>query len=153
MPWVRYDVRWYQQIADHGYRPGEGTAAFHPLYPLLAKLLAPLVGGNIYLALLLVSTIACTALCVVFARYVEDIHGEQFAQPAGWLLLLGPLGFILLIPYNEGLFLTLAVAMLWATARERWWLAGLFGALGRADPAAGVGAGTAASLGAVCGPA
>jgi len=129
MPWVRYDVRWYQQIADHGYRPGEGTAAFHPLYPLLAKLVAPLVGGNTYLALLLISTCACAALCVVFTRYVADIHGEQFARPAGWLLLLGPLGFILLIPYNEGLFLTLAVAALWATARERWWLAGLFGAL------------------------
>ena len=129
MPWVRYDVRWYQQIADHGYQPGAGTAAFHPLYPLLAKLIAPLVGGNTYLALLLLSTFACTAFCVVFTRYVEDIHGEQFAQPSSWLLLLGPLGFILLIPYNEGLFLTLAVAALWATARERWWIAGLFGAL------------------------
>jgi hypothetical protein len=129
MPWVRYDVRWYEQIADHGYRPGEGTAAFHPLYPLLAKLIAPLVGGNTYLALLLVSTLACTALCVVFTRYVEAIHGEQFAQPAGWLLLLGPIGFILLIPYTESLFLVLAVAALWATARERWWVAGLFGAL------------------------
>jgi hypothetical protein len=129
MPWVRYDVRWYQQIADGGYRAGEGTAAFHPLYPLLARLITPILGGNTYLALLLVSTCACAALCAVFTRYVEDIHGQQYAQPAGWLLLLGPLGFILLIPYNEGLFLTLAVAALWATARERWWLAGLFGAL------------------------
>lgn len=129
MPWVRYDVRWYQQIADQGYRPGEGTAAFHPLYPLLARLITPLLGGNTYLALLLVSSCACAALCVVFTRYVEDIHGRQYAQSAGWLLLLGPLGFILLIPYNEGLFLTLAVAALWATARERWWLAGLLGAL------------------------
>jgi hypothetical protein len=129
MPWVRYDVRWYQQIVDDGYRPGAGSAAFHPLYPLLAKLIVPLVAGNTYLALLLLSTIAGAALCVVFARYVEDIHGEQFARPASWLLLLGPLGFILLIPYNEGLFLVLSVASLWATARERWWIAGLFGAL------------------------
>jgi Gpi18-like mannosyltransferase len=129
MPWVRYDVRWYQQIADHGYQPGEGTAAFHPLYPLLAKLVASLLGGNTYLALLLVSTFACIALCVVFTRYVEDIHGEQLARSSGWLLLLGPLGFILLIPYNESLFLALAVATLWATARDRWWIAGLLGAL------------------------
>ncbi|HJZ45551.1 MAG TPA: mannosyltransferase family protein [Roseiflexaceae bacterium] len=129
MPWVRYDVRWYYQIAEHGYRPGEGTAAFHPLYPLLARLVAPLLGGNIYLSLLLVSTCACVALCVVFTRYVEDIHGEQFAQPSGWLLLLGPLGFILLIPYNESLFLALAVGTLWATARDRWWIAGLLGCL------------------------
>jgi hypothetical protein len=129
IPWVRYDVRWYQQIADHGYRLGEGTAAFHPLYPLLAKLVAPLVGGNIYLALLLISTFACIAFCVVFTRYVADIHGEQLAQPVGWLMLLGPIGFILLIPYTESLFLALAVASLWAIARERWWIAGLFGAL------------------------
>jgi hypothetical protein len=129
MPWVRYDVRWYRQIADHGYQIGEGTAAFHPLYPLLAKVLSPLVGGNTYLALLLVSTLACVALCVVFTRYVQDIHGEQLAAPAGWMLLLGPLGFILLIPYNESLFLVLAVGALWATARERWWIAGLLGGL------------------------
>jgi hypothetical protein len=129
LPWVRYDVRWYQRIADHGYRPGEGTAAFHPLYPLLAKLVAPVLGGNIYLALLLISSFACAALGVILTRYVADIHGEQFAQPTGWLLLLGPLGFILLIPYTESLFLALAVVSLWATARERWWIAGLFGAL------------------------
>jgi hypothetical protein len=129
MPWVRYDVRWYKQIAEDGYRPGAGTAAFHPLYPLLAKLIVPLVGGNTYLALLLVSTLACGALCVVFTRYVADTHGNQLAQPAGWLLLLGPLGFVLLIPYNESTYLTLAVASLWATTRGRWWLAGLLGGL------------------------
>jgi hypothetical protein len=129
MPWVRYDVRWYQQIADDGYRPGAGTAAFHPLYPLLARLIAPLVGGNTYLALLLVSTLACVALCVIFTRYVADIHSEQFAQSAGWLLLLGPLGFALLIPYNESTFLALSVGTLWALARGRWWIAGLLGGL------------------------
>ncbi len=129
MPWVRYDVRWYAQIVDHGYRPGEGTAAFHPLYPLLAALVAPLLGGNIYLALLLVSTLACVALCVLFTRYVARFHGDQLALPAGWLLLIGPLGFILLIPYSESLFLALAVATLWAIGDERWRLAGLLGAL------------------------
>jgi hypothetical protein len=129
MPWVRYDVRWYAQIAEQGYQPGAGTAAFHPLYPLLAGLIAPLLAGNTYLALLLVATLACAALAVLFTRYVADVHGPELALPSGWLLLLGPLGFILLIPYNEGLFLALAVAALWAVEREHWWRAGLLGAL------------------------
>src|SRR5205823_12840350 len=111
------------------YRPSEGTAAFDPLYPLLAVPVARLLGGNASLALLVVSTISCVALCLLFARYVEHAHGAPFAQPATWLLLICPPSFILLAPYSESTFLALAVAALYAMRRERWWLAGLLGGL------------------------
>lgn len=127
-PWMRYDANWYQRIVDHGYRAGEGTAAFHPLYPLLAMPLDRLFGMP-GLGLLAVSTVACAALCVVFARYVAATQGEDLAQPATWLLLVCPPAFALLAPYSESVFLALAVGALLAMRRERWLLAGLLGAL------------------------
>src|SRR5437868_3504806 len=123
-PWMRYDAEWYRRIVDHGYRRDEGTAAFHPLYPLSATLFAWVLGGNIDPALLVASTLASVALCVLLARYVEHVHGGEYAQPAGWLLLTVPPAFVLLAPYSESLFLACAVASLFAISCERWWLAG-----------------------------
>lgn len=129
MPWMRYDAWLYFQIVEQGYLPNSNTANFHPLYPLLATLINPLVGGNGILALLLVSTLASIALCVLLARYVERFYGAAFANRAAWLLLLAPPGFILLAPYTESTFLVLAVGALMAMRIERWWLAGLLGGL------------------------
>jgi hypothetical protein len=128
-PWQRYDAWNYVRIVEHGYRLEDGTAAFHPLFPLLAAPLARLLGGNALLALLLVATVAAVALCVAFARYVRRFHPDVSAGRAAWLLLLAPPAFILLAPYTEGLFIALAVGCLWAMRVRRWWLAGLFGAL------------------------
>lgn len=129
MPWMRYDAEHYRTIVERGYEPNEGRAAFHPLYPLLTAPIAWLLGGNTLLALLLVATLATIGLSVVFTRYVEEVHGGKYSQIAGWLLLVTPPAFILLAPYNESLFLALAVGVLWTTHRRRWWLAGLLGGL------------------------
>ena len=128
-PWMRYDANLYAAIVDHGYTVAENTANFHPLYPLLAALLAPLLGGSGPLALLLVSTLATVALCVVLARYVARFAGAETADRAVLLLLLLPPGFVLLAPYTESLFLALAVGALYAMRAERWWLAGVLAAL------------------------
>jgi hypothetical protein len=128
-PWQRYDAWNYVRIAEHGYRAEDGTPAFHPLYPLLAVPLAALLGGNVLLALLIVSTAASVALCVLFARYVRRFHPDVASGRAAWLLLLAPPGFILLAPYTEGLFTALAVACVWATRERRWLMAGMLGAL------------------------
>lgn len=128
-PWLRYDAVLYYAIVEHGYSVRENTANFHPLYPLLGALLAPLAGGNIALALLLVSTLAASVLFVVFERYVARFADAASARRAAWLLFLVPPGFVLLAPYTESTFLALAVAALWAMRAERWWLAGLLAGL------------------------
>jgi hypothetical protein len=128
MPWVRYDAWNYQRIVEHGYVISEGTAAFHPLYPLLAWPLAALT-GNAPLALLLISTLATASLAALFVRYTAHFHEPVLATRATWLLLLAPPAFILLAIYNESTFLLLAVAAVWAMNERRWWLAGLLGGL------------------------
>jgi hypothetical protein len=129
VPWMRYDAWLYFQIVEQGYLPNSNTANFHPLYPLLAALINPLVAGNSILALLVISTLASIGLCVLFARYVERFYGAAFANRAAWLLLLVPPGFILLAPYTDSTFMLLAVGALVAMRVERWWLAGLLGGL------------------------
>jgi hypothetical protein len=128
-PWVRYDASNYMRIVDHGYVLSEGTAAFHPLYALISWPVAQILGRNIPLGLLVVSTFATIILLMLLSRYVEHFHDPKYAQTSGWLMLMNPVGFILLSPYNESTFLCLAVATLWALRIERWWLAGVFGAL------------------------
>lgn len=126
-PWARYDAEHYASIVESGYREPM-TAAFHPLYPLLARPIAWLLGGNTLLALLLVSTGATIVLFALFLRYVAQVHGD-IAQPALWLLVALPPSMMMLAPYNEGLFLALAVGCFLALQHERWWLAGLLGGL------------------------
>lgn len=126
-PWIRYDSWNYLRIVDHGYSLTEGTASFHPLYPILVWPFAILF-QNIPLALLFVSSIATIVLTVLLTRYVERFYRAEYAQPVGWLMLMNPLGFILLSPYTESTFLCFALAALWATRSERWWLAGVLGA-------------------------
>lgn len=126
-PWIRYDAWNYLRIVDHGYSLSEGTASFHPLYPILVWPFA-LVFQNIPVALLFVSSIATIIATMLLTRYVERFYRADYAQPVGWLLLMNPLGFILLSPYTESTFLCFAIAALWAIRLERWWLAGLLGA-------------------------
>lgn len=127
-PWIRYDALHYAEIAIRGYDLKEGQTAFHPLFPLLAKpfILMGLPPGA---ALLIIATLASGALCLVFARYVAKFHGDISHNKAAWLLLGGLCGFLLFAPYNESLFLLLAVSCLWAMRDERFWLAGFLGAL------------------------
>lgn len=127
-PYLRYDALHYETIVQRGYSLHDGTASFHPLYPLLAKPIFKLT-GSAALSLMLVSLIATTALGVVMARYTFKFHGPQGAQTATWLFMLGPLGFVLLLPYTESTFLLWAVACLWAMRDNRWLLAGAMGAL------------------------
>jgi hypothetical protein len=127
-PWLRWDAEYYLAIAARGYRSDDGTAQFHPL---LGALAAPIawISGQPMAGLLLVSSLA-GLLCVIALQHLAaiDLPPEQ-AQRAALLLLCSPMGFVLFIPYTEGLFLLFSIICLYGTRRRRWWLAGLAGAL------------------------
>lgn len=127
-PWQRWDVAWYLRILTEGYQAGNGTDAFHPLYPWLAY---PLTRAGIdpLLALMIVSNLATLAFLFLFVRMVAVEAGPAQAQTASQLLLFFPLTFILFAPYNEGLFLSLSALTLWCARQRKWWWAGVTGAL------------------------
>ncbi len=44
------DAPWFLRLADTGYAPDDGSAAFFPLYPLLVRAVGTLLGGSWLLA-------------------------------------------------------------------------------------------------------
>src|SRR5438093_7940339 len=55
-PWQRWDALWYQSIAERAYSTSDGSFWFFPLYPLVSRLVSPVVLGQTMLAMILVST-------------------------------------------------------------------------------------------------
>lgn len=126
--WERWDTVYYMRIASAGYSPADGTTTFHPLFPWLAKPFA-LLGLPALIALLLVSSCATLALYLVFERLASLDHDAAKARTATFLLAFWPVSYVLYLPYTESLWLLFAVLCFLYARKNRWWLAGLTGAL------------------------
>jgi hypothetical protein len=127
--WLRWDATWYLSIAQSGYRAGDGSVAFFPLYPLLTSGLGRLLGGRFLWAGLILSNLAAAAFFVLFFRLASDIRGPEAGRPALEVLVTFPTAFFLVMPYTESLFLLLTVTTFWLWQRGKWLAAGLVGAL------------------------
>jgi Mannosyltransferase (PIG-V) len=133
-PWTRWDGEWYRRIAVNGYtnlaldETGQRDTAFFPLYPIAIRLLAAVV-GDVDLAGLLVSNAALLATLILLHRLVR-LHSEP-ATANGAVLLLAffPFSYFLGAMYSESLFLLAIVCAFTFGEQERWWAAGLAGAL------------------------
>ena len=139
--WQRWDALWYQHIAESGYQPDDGSTAFFPLYPLLARGLSSVLGGNVVLAQLVVSGAAYFGALWLLWKLVRfevpRLPGRprEVAGSGGTLLLLvpfltvmltalAPAGFFFLAPFTESLFLLLTVASFWLMRNGHLWAAG-----------------------------
>src|SRR2546425_2309386 len=146
--WQRWDALWYQHIAESGYAAGDGSTAFFPLYPLLARIVSLPLVGNVVLAELLVSSAAFVAAMWLLYK-IAGLDNEPVAADrrgrgrvtlpvphlAVLITALFPIGFFLLAPYTESLFLALTLAAFWFARTNRPWAAGaagLFASLTRA---------------------
>lgn len=144
--WQRWDALWYQHIAESGYRPDDGSTAFFPLYPSLARGLSSALGGNVVVAELVVSSGAYLGALWLLWKLVRlevlRLPGrpkEDDKTRARGLLLVpvltvlltafAPTGFFLLAPYTESLFLLLTVASFWFMRTGHLWAAGAVGLL------------------------
>lgn len=136
---VRQDALWFLRIASGGYTPGDGSAAFLPLYPLAIRAVAWLPGvGPTGAALLIANASFLGALIVLhgltrleFAGY--GAHGasddpDAMARRTVLFLAIFPTAFFFLAPYSEAPFLLLSVAAFWSARRDRWGWAAVFGA-------------------------
>jgi hypothetical protein len=136
--WERFDALWFLRVGTLGYVDGDGSAAFFPLYPLLIRILSPLLGGHPLAAALLISHAAFLGALVVFYLLTESEYDEATARRAVLYLAVFPTVFFFLAPYSESLFLLLAVSSLAAARRGRWALAGIAGALASATRSVGI---------------
>jgi hypothetical protein len=126
--WTLFDGIWFASIARYGYRIVP-QAAYSPLYPLLMRLTAPLVGGHISLAGLLVANICSLGAFLLLGRLVERQFGAQIARRTLLYYALFPTGLFLASEFTEGLFLLLSVAAFLLMRQRRWALSGALIAL------------------------
>ena len=135
--WERFDALWFLRIGDTGYRLGDGSAAFFPLYPLAIRGLSFVMGGHPLAAATLVSNAAfCGALIVTYLLTTSELS-ERAARNTIPLMCLFPTAHFFLMPYSESLFFLLSVAAFWGARRGRWGVAGAAGALAAATRSIG----------------
>ncbi len=160
--WYRWDAEWYLRIAGNGPQMGYSSYwvnkdhhfsafAFFPLYPLTVRAAATVVpgaldavpfGGPAQPQLIAVSLVVSN---VIFALALVALYllalaraGPAAARRAVWLLCLFPTSVFFSAPYSEGMFLLWLVLFFLMLQRQRWWLAGLCGALAAATRSLGV---------------
>jgi hypothetical protein len=133
--WARWDGRWYVEIAEHGYSydpNAQSSVAFFPLFPALMRVLA-LPFGTDHLALvvagLIIANVALLATLVALPRFARTEIGPA-ADRLPLLLLALPSTVFLSAAYPESLMLFLGAAAFLFARQRRWWLAGIFAALG-----------------------
>ena len=134
----RFDALWFLRIADTGYAAGDGSAAFFPLYPMVVRAFSWLLGGHPLAAGLLVSNLAFLGALIVVYFLTASERSEEAARRTVLYLAIFPTAFFFLAPYSESLFLLLAMTALWGARRERWWIAGVAGALASGTRSLGV---------------
>jgi Gpi18-like mannosyltransferase len=136
--WNRWDTGHYVTIALHGYSRTTENPAFFPLYPMIMRVLEPVLPGGMLSAGLIVSWIACVGALTVIYRLVDDLFGPALANRTTVYLMAFPFAFYLCAAYNQSLFLALSVASLYCMRRGHWWLAGLWAGLASGTRQAGV---------------
>ena len=128
-PWNHQDAVWYEQIARSGYSVVDGRAAFHPLLPLLMRIVGAPLGHNYMLAGLIVNDVACVSALAVMLRFITLDYDSTTAFHASTWLMYSPVGFIMLIPYTEAMTLAFILLAWWYARHNRWLAAGLWGCM------------------------
>lgn len=125
------DAWHYERIAREGYerRGPDGaprnTWAFFPLYPLLVRSLPDFAIGAVIL-----SNLAFLAgLLLVAAAGLRLGATNEQVERAAFFMAFFPTSYFFSLPMTESLFLMVSAASFYFAAREKWWAAGLAGAL------------------------
>src|SRR6202162_5853122 len=132
-PLARYDSGWYLAILERGYGPPPAPGqvsphAFFPLFPLLSRGVASLLGMDGFAAGQALSIACFLAAGLLFAVEGRRRLGARRRRHA-LLLLLSPTAFFFVAMYSESLFLLLALAALGSARRDRPAAAAVFGLL------------------------
>src|SRR5256885_1992162 len=136
--WERFDGLWFLRIATGGYVSGDGSAAFYPLYPLLIRIVSPILGGHPFAASLVVSNVSFAGSLIVLYFLTAGELSEGAARKAVLYLALFPTAFFFLAPYSESPFLLVTLGAFWGARRNKWWVAGICGALASATRNVGI---------------
>ena len=122
-----WDAAHYLFLAENGYRKGNLSSAFYPLWPMLIRGGSYLCGHNVFLSAMILAQVISILGLMVFHRMVFELQGSRVADLATLFLLAFPGAIFLSFPYTEGLFLLLASSFLLFLLRGHLWPAACIG--------------------------
>jgi len=128
--WNRWDAVNYTRIAQYGYLSQNHPfdPAFFPLFPLLVRAVAWLIGNQGYVIVgIVISNLAFLGAMFVIYEIAADMLGEQIGRRTLLYLSLFPTAFYFFAAYTESLFLLCTASCFLALRRRRWLIAGICG--------------------------
>ncbi len=127
---MAWDGAFYRGLAEIGYTAvGREGVRFFPLLPLLARGLAAVTASPGFWIVVISNVAALVAAMLLHRLCVHDGLGAAVGGRSATLIALLPPAFVFVLGYAESLLLVLAIGTFLALRRERWWIAGLLGAL------------------------
>ncbi|MEA2825594.1 MAG: hypothetical protein QOG43_33 [Actinomycetota bacterium] len=134
--WAQWDSGWYYRIAHDGYSYVKGrqsTVVFFPVYPLLMRATAGVVGST-YVAGILVTTAAGVASAGLFFTWVRERLSPGAAKASLLLFVLYPYAFFMFgAVYADAVFILAVIGAFLLLEHDHPWLAGLVGAVATAS--------------------
>jgi Mannosyltransferase (PIG-V) len=128
--WSRWDATYYARLATADSQPSLlYRTAFFPLQPLATRLVLPVVGGNGYVATMVVANVSFLAALLGIAALAHNDYDAGTARRAVLYLTLFPTALFTFAGYAESLFLALAIWCFVAVRHGWWWQAGVLGLL------------------------
>lgn len=130
------DSGWYMSIASDGYpkigiknaRFVQTPYPFFPLYPLLARLVGGVVGGNVWGGLF-ISNLSLLLSGIMLYLLVKIRHGGDIAFAAVKYLFIFPTSFIFSAILTESLFLFMLLLVFFFLEKKQFLYAGVAGFL------------------------
>jgi len=127
--WNQWDAIHFLRLAEFGYSASDKFKAwFYPFYPWCVRFFS-YISGDFLIASFAVSGIALLVAVVILRRIAALELSPPLAARTVFFFLIFPTAFYLHIGYTESLFLALLLGSVFAARKERWWLAGVLGAL------------------------
>lgn len=123
--WQRFDANWYTTLAEHGYGGIPGDDHFPPLFPLLIRIIKPIL-GDAFLAGLFVSHLATLYAIKLLYDTFSQLRGNFLAKRATIFWLIYPTSFFLFSAYSESLFLVTVLLSFQHMKKHSWVWAGFW---------------------------
>lgn len=118
-----WDVGHYIYLIQNGYKPGDKSCAFFPLWPLVIRYCSLLTAGHyVIVGVLLANLFSLAGFAILFQILFERL-GPRAARTSLILLIVFPGSLFFQFPYSESLFFLLVMTLCLALLRERLWLA------------------------------
>jgi Gpi18-like mannosyltransferase len=124
---ANFDGNHYINISQSGY--GFAEEAFFPLYPTLMQKLSEISGYHVSLTGLFISNVSFFLSLIFLYKLMKLDYSDQLAKLTILLLLIFPASFYFSAIYSESLFFMLVILTFYSARTNKWWLAGITGAL------------------------